>query len=167
MDQARKEAKDIGRLLESKQIRANSSKSKAVIIGQEEAREKLLKEIKENPILMGNQIVGESASEKYLGDWISQYGTAISISETIKKRLPIAVETTKQILTISEDPRLIGFPTAWGAISEFKTKVIPQLLNNAESWLGIKESDIKILQNLQDNYVRQVFQVSAKGTPRG
>ena len=132
LEQARKGAKDIGRLLESKQLKANTSKSKAVVIGQEEAREKLLKEIKENPIRMGNQIVGESVSEKYLGDWISQYGTARSISETIKKRLPIAMETTKQILTISEDPRLIGFPTAWGAISEFETKVIFQLLNNAK-----------------------------------
>ena len=72
-----------------------------------------------------------------------------------------------EILTICGDPRLIGFPTAWGAISEFETKVIPQLLNNAESWLGITNSDLKILQDLQDEYVRSVFQVSAKGTPRG
>ena len=73
------------------------------------------------------------------------------------------METTKQILTISEDSRLIRFPTAWGAISEFKTKVIPQLLNNAESWLGIEDSDIEILQDLQNDYVRRVFQVSARG----
>ena len=69
--------------------------------------------------------------------------------------------------TLSEDPRLIGFPTAWGPISEFETKVIPQLLNNAESWLGIKESNLKILQDFQDNLIRKVFQVSAKGTPKG
>ena len=116
---------------------------------------------------MGNQIVGESVSEKYLGDWISQHGTARSISGTIQKRLSKAREIINKILTISEDPRLIGFPTAWGAISEFETKVIPQLLNNAESWLGIKNSDLKILQDLQDDYVRRVFQVSARGTPLG
>ena len=37
LENARKGAKDIGMLLESKQLRANSSKSKFVIIGQEEA----------------------------------------------------------------------------------------------------------------------------------
>ena len=79
-------------------------------------------------------MVGDSVSEKYLGDWISQNGTARSISETINKRLHKARETMREILTICGDPRLIGFPTALGAISEYNTKVIPQLLNNCESW---------------------------------
>ena len=54
-----------------------------------------------------------------------------------------------------------------GPIREFETKVIPKLLNNAESWLGINESHIKTLQDFQDNFIRKVFQVSAKGTPKG
>ena len=70
-------------------------------------------------------------------------------------------------MEVCEDPRLIGFPTAMGPISEFETKVIPKLLNNAESWLGINESHIKTLQDFQDNFLRKVFQVAAKGTPKG
>ena len=54
-----------------------------------------------------------------------------------------------------------------GPISEFETKVIPKLLNNTESWLGINESHIKTLQDFQDNFIRKVVQVSAKGTPKG
>ena len=92
---------------------------------------------------MGKEVTGDSASEKYLGDWISQKGTTISVSETINKRLHKARETTKEILTICSDPRLIGFSTAWGAVSEYNTKVLPQLLNNCESWLGISDSEIK------------------------
>ena len=95
----------------------------------------------------------DSASEKYLGDWIHQDGTTMSVSETIRKRIHKANETSKDILTICSDPRLIGFPTAWGAVSEYNTKVLPQLLNNCESWLGISDSDIKILQDFQDNYI--------------
>ena len=53
---------------------------------------------------MGEQTVGNSVSEKYLGDMISQHGTASSITETIKKRLSIALEKNKEILVISEDP---------------------------------------------------------------
>ena len=52
-------------------------------------------------------------------------------------------------------------------ISEFETKFLPKLLNNAESWLGINDSHIKKLQNFQDNSFRKVIQVSASGTPQG
>ena len=45
MDQARQGAQDIGRLLESKQLRANIGKSKAVIMGSEDAREEMLRTI--------------------------------------------------------------------------------------------------------------------------
>ena len=67
MENMKKGEKDIGRLLESKQLRANISKSKYVLIGTEEAREKCLKEAKEKPILMGEHTIGNSDSEKYLG----------------------------------------------------------------------------------------------------
>ena len=70
-------------------------------------------------------------------------------------------------MSICEDPRLFGFPTAMGPISEYETKVIPKLLNNAESWLGLNDSHIKTLQEFQDNFLRKVFQVAARGTPKG
>ena len=76
MENARKGAKDIGRLLESKQLRANISKSKYVLIGTEKAREECLKEAEEKPILMGEHTIGNSASEKYLGDKINQNRTS-------------------------------------------------------------------------------------------
>ena len=77
---------------------------------------------------MGEHTIGNSVSEKYLGDMNSQHGTARSITETIQKRSSSALENTKEILVICEDPRLIGFPTAWGPISEYETKLIPELL---------------------------------------
>ena len=61
----------------------------------------------------------------------------------------------------------VGFPTAIGTISEYETEIIPKLLNNAESWLGLNDSHIEKLQNFQDNFIRKVFQVSAAGTPKG
>ena len=106
----------------------------------------MLEEVKEKPILMGEHTIGNSASEKYLGDEISQNGTAASITETIQNRISSALEKTKEILDICEDPRLLGFPTAMGPISEYETKVIPKFLNNAESWLGINDSHLTTLQ---------------------
>ena len=53
MEDARKGAKDVGRLLESKQLRANTAKSKFVVIGTPESGTEILKEAEANPIMMG------------------------------------------------------------------------------------------------------------------
>ena len=37
---------------------------------------------------MGDQELGNSASEKYLGDMINEKGTVASIKETIDNRIP-------------------------------------------------------------------------------
>ena len=39
-------------------------------------------------------------------------------------------------------------------------------MNNADSWLGLKDSHIKTLQNFEDNFIMKVFQVAARGTPK-
>ena len=44
IEDARKGAKDVGRLLESKQLRANTSKSRFVVVGQQNSRTNILKE---------------------------------------------------------------------------------------------------------------------------
>ena len=47
LEDARKGAKDIGMMLESKKLRANTSKSKFVVIGTPESRIEILKEAEE------------------------------------------------------------------------------------------------------------------------
>ena len=80
--------------------------------------------------------------------------------ETIDSRLPITIDKGKEIFKIGENPQLMRITTST-PISEYETRIIPQLLNNAESWLGLNDSHIEKLQNFQ------VFQVSAAGTPKG
>ena len=64
---------------ESKQLRANTSKSKFVVIATPESRTEILKEAEANPIKLGDTIIENSKSEKYLGDQIHEGGTAASI----------------------------------------------------------------------------------------
>ena len=103
-----------------------------MVIGTEKSRTACLKEVESNPILMGEQMQENSASEKYLGDRINEQCTAASIMETIDSRLPIAIAKGKEILKICEIPQLMGFPTAIGPISEYETKLVPKLLNKAK-----------------------------------
>ena len=51
-----------------------------------------------------------------------------------------------------------------GPISEYETKVIQKLLNDAESWIGLNDSHIKTLQEFQDNFLhlKESFPSSSK-----
>ena len=57
LEDARKGAKDVGRMLESKHLCANMSKSKFVIMAPPKSRTELLKEAEANPIKMGETII--------------------------------------------------------------------------------------------------------------
>ena len=77
---------------------------------------------------MGEHVLENSASEKYLGDKINQNGTAASIMETIESRQPLAVAKGNKIMNICKDPQLMGFPTSIGPIREYEIKIIPKLM---------------------------------------
>ena len=64
LEDARKGARDVGRMLESKQLRANTSKSKFVMGAPPKSRTEFLKEADANPIKMWE------TTEKYLGNQI-------------------------------------------------------------------------------------------------
>ena len=74
MEDARKGATDVGRLLESKQLRANTSKSRYVVIGHQKSRTEILEEAEINPTMMGTMVIKNSKSENYLGDQIHEDG---------------------------------------------------------------------------------------------
>ena len=61
------------------------------MIGSEKSRIACLREAEQNTIRMGDHVLENSASEKYLGDKINKNGTAASITETIESRLPAAM----------------------------------------------------------------------------
>ena len=87
MEDSRKGARDVGRLLESKQLRANTSKSKFVVIGSKQSRTEILKDAASNPIMMGTTVIENSKSEKYLGDQIHEDGCEASIAATLDGRI--------------------------------------------------------------------------------
>ena len=97
---------------------------------------------------------------------IQEDSAAASITETINSRLPIAKAKSEEILKISNDPQLIGFPSAIGPINDYESKVASKILNNADSWIGLNDSHIKTLQDFQDEFIMKVFQVSPRGTPK-
>ena len=68
------------------------AKSCFVVIGSQKSRTEILKEAADNPIMMGDMIIENSKSEKYLGDQIHEDGCAASITATMDWRISIAIE---------------------------------------------------------------------------
>ena len=66
-----------------------------VIIEQKKSRTEMLEN---NPIKMGNHILENSKSEKYLGDQIHEVGTATSIIVKLNNRIPLAKKKCYEIL---------------------------------------------------------------------
>ena len=80
MDQTREGAMAIGRMLDRKQLRANTDKSKYMVIWDHKARISCLEDAEERPIIMGTHKLGNSTAKKYLSDQISQQATTASIA---------------------------------------------------------------------------------------
>ena len=57
LEDTRKGANDVGRILESKQLRANTAKSRFVVIGLQKSRTEILKEAADNSKMMGDMII--------------------------------------------------------------------------------------------------------------
>ena len=124
MEDTRRGATDVGRLLESKQLRANTSKLKYVIIGTQKSRTDMLKDAESNPVMMGETVIENSHCEKYLGDQIHEDGCAASIEATIKGRIKGAKEAAHKIISSLNHPATMGHKMAEVAVTEYASKVI-------------------------------------------
>ena len=159
LDQAREGCEKLDEMLKSKQLSVNYDKSKYIVLGTTKFRQSVLKDTKENPMKMGGMIIESSNKEKYLGDYIHEDGCAASISETIKRRIAGLINRCEEIVRISESPIMGGIGKSTTAFNLFEIEIIPSLLHNCESWIGIKESHIKDLQDFQNKFIRKVLRL--------
>ena len=114
MEDARKGVNDVGQLLESKQLRANTSKSRFVVIGQQKSRTNILKEAEINPIMMGTTVIENSKSDKY------EYGCEASITATLNGRILGAIEAVDNIINSINHPALMGHSVAYAAVEQYE-----------------------------------------------
>ena len=162
---ARISADRLDTALKNKLLSVNYSKSKNLIIGSKKFRQKTLKDLQSNPIVMGGEVLEHASQEKYLGDVIDEEGCEASITATIKGRINKLYSKCEDIVKISENPLMASLGNARTPFKLFESEVIPALLFNAESWIGFNEKHSKLLQDFQDRFIRRVFQVHVS-TPK-
>ena len=162
---AREGCKRIDDMLKRKLLSVNYDKSKYVILGNAKFKRKITKETSTNPLTMGGEIIERSQKEKYLGDYIHEDGCEASIAETIKRRTSSLISKCAEIVQIGESSIMAGLGNSTTAFKLYEAIIIPALLHNAESWIGITEANIKELQNFQNNFIRKVLRLP-KSTPK-
>ena len=113
---------------------------------------------------MGGIIIKHSQKEKYLGDIIHEKGCKESIQETINERIRKLISKSEEIIQLADTPMMNGFGHSKVAFNLFEAQIIPCLLHNAESWIGITDKQIKQLQEFQDIFVRKVLRLAPSTT---
>ena len=164
LDQVREGCEKIDETLKGKRLSLNYDKSKYIIIGDAKARKRIEEMIKKDPITMGNATIEQALMEKYLGDLIHQLGCARSIQETIRDRIRKLTSTMEEIIKTSESPWMGGLGNSETPFKLFEARIIPALLNNSESWIGIENHHIKELQDFQDGFIRRVLHLPPQTT---
>ena len=164
LEDAREGCKMIDETLKKKQLSVNYDKSKFIVFGDKKYRNKVKKELEKNPMMMGKVRIGQSINEKYVGDQIHEKGCEQSITETIKERKNKLKRTVHEIIETCENPLMDGLSSAKCPFKLFEAQVIPSLLTNCESWIGITEKHIEDLQKFQDEFIRKVLRIAKTTT---
>ena len=119
----------------------------------------MMKTLKADPINIRAAIIYYNEKEKYLGDWIHEKGCRASISETVKVRTTGLVSKAEEIIQVSESPMMNGNGNYMAAFKLYEVQVIPALVFNSESWIGLTDTHISDLQNFQDKFVRKLLRL--------
>ena len=135
--------------LRRKQLSVNYDKSKYLLIGSQKFRNDTMKTLKADPMNMVGVIIDHSEKEKYLGNWIHEKGCRASISETVKAGTTGLIGKAEEIIQVSELPMMNGNGNSMAALKLYEAQVIPALLFNSESWIGITDTHNLDLQNFQ------------------
>ena len=145
--------------LRKKLLRVNYDKSKYIIFGNKHYKNTVASELEKDPMTMSGVPLLQSKMEKYLGDIIHENGCKQSITETIKERTRKLWSKTEEIIQLVENPWMCGLGGSQMGIKLFEAMIIPSLLHNCESWIGLTDKHIKDLQQFQEKFIRRLFRL--------
>ena len=129
------------------QTKLNKSKSGYILMGPEAQVNGARQRIKRDPIMCNGFQMMELKEEKWLGDYLAE-GLRESVRLTITKREAKVRRASFEILSLVKDfraQRTGGFMTG---LVLWETCVIPSLLYNCSTGIGVRKEEVKILNGL-------------------
>ena len=79
---------------------------------------------------------------KCLGDWLSSFGLADSVSATVMKRKGLAVHSIHEIRAVVDDCRSLVCGGLEAGLDIWEMAVLPMLLYNSSCWMEISPQTI-------------------------
>ena len=108
LEQARNGSQKIDELLKQKLLSLNYDKSKYILLSNGKAKNRMRKELIIQPMKMGEETLGNSVMEKYLGDIIHEKGCEERITVTIKERIRKLTSKCEEIIQIANTTLMGG-----------------------------------------------------------
>jgi hypothetical protein len=107
----------------------------------------------------------EKVVDKWLGDMFHQDGLSASVRATIEEREAKIIGACYKAVAIVKDWRAQVIGGFHSAIDLFEMAILPTLVYNAETWIGITKESEEKLENLQLLFLRLALKVPQR-TPQ-
>ena len=147
----------ISAMMDQKGLKCHPTKTLCIAVGSEKYRSEVKKEVDKNPVMFGNFTVKFQESEVYLGDVISAQGLETSVELTISRRLGKVKGAMNEAKAIIEDFQMQAIGGMAGAWDLWERAILPSLLANCGSWIGIGNKIYKTLNEIQYTYLRMIY----------
>ena len=144
-------------MMDQKGLKCHPDKTVCILIGAKKWRQNTKDEIKLNPIMFGNFQVKSVDEDVYLGEVISAQGLEAGIEATIRRRLGKirgAMYESKAIMSDYQMQAMGGMAGAWDI---WERAILPSLLSNCGSWMGMTRKIKNLLNEQQNMYLRMIY----------
>ena len=159
IEKARKTNDKINKMIKERGLNLNKKKTVILNIGSKKQKQKLSKQLKENPVLVGETETKEVEEDKWLGQYLSSKGLADSVLKTIEAKEPKIKAAGLEIAAIIQDWRSQVVGGIDSALLMWEACCIPSLLTGAGTWVNITPAAEQRLEALQHWFLRLVLRV--------
>ena len=144
----------INSLIESKKLNLSKSKCHRIHIKGSKGNP----EVKCSEVKVHNEMMNESKQEKYLGDFINSSGT---IRSTIEDRKNKGYGIINEKLGILDEIPLGRYKMEIG-LKLRQAMLLNGILYNSEAWHALSETEIKILETVDEHLLRSLVKGHSK-----
>ena len=151
-------------MAESKLLDYNLSKSCFMVFSDTKKLADIEADLNLNPIILCGKPMERVKEAKYLGDWLNCLGLDASVQLTVNKRKSHVLRSAQDIRKIVDDHRCNALGGLVVGLDIWEMAVMPMLIYNAETWLGVSSKTISDIELLQRQFLR-ILLGAAPGTP--
>ena len=147
--------------MKAMQLDLNVEKSATILFGKRNQIMKIRKNIEENKSLtLNGQQIEIKEEEKYLGDFLHSSGLSKSVEVTVKKRYGKCIKSVLELNSVINDFRMLTLGGINVGLDIFQMAILPVLLNNSATWIGIDNVTLNKLEDFQHILQRCLLGVS-------